>query len=85
MGDTTSTPLGNSTRVNVERGIYKIVSTMDVAVTGTSDLLLVQKVSPKTGTVEQLVRSVAESFADVTLLQMQSFFADADGRDYLNP
>lgn len=85
MGSAAPIPLGCHNKLPVERGIYKIVSTMNVTVTGTPDPLLVQGINPKQGGPEQLLPVVAENFADITLLQMQNFFAVADLRDYPNP
>jgi hypothetical protein len=86
MGAAAPVPVRNSDGLRVGRGIYKIVSTTDVEVIGTPDPLLVKKYNPKSGTgPEQLLSEVAEHFADITLLQMQDFFAVADLRDYPNP
>jgi len=86
MGAAAPVPVHSSDGIPVGRGIYKIVSTTDVAVTGTPDPLFVQRYNPKTGSgPEQLLSEVAEHFADITLLQMQDFFAVADLRDYPNP
>ena len=83
---TTSRPLGGSSTLHVERGIYKIVSTHSITVTGNQGSVFVQLVADnKEGYPQQPPPVVAEHFAGVTAAQLRAFFNVPDGRDYPNP
>jgi hypothetical protein len=81
LSSNTPIPLPNSTNtLQLGRGIYKLVSTNSVSVTGNQSVLVESAINPKSGYPQQSPRFVADSFTGISTETLQSFFAVADGR-----